>query len=42
VRRKIAIIGSGVSGISTLNAFKKVGGFELKAFERSGRPGGIW
>ncbi|UPK93338.1 hypothetical protein LCI18_004273 [Fusarium solani-melongenae] len=40
--RRVAVIGAGVSGILTANAFRRVGGFELSIFERRGVPGGSW
>ncbi len=38
---RIAIIGSGISGIATAHVLKK-NGFEVVVFERSVKPGGVW
>lgn len=38
----VAIVGAGVSGLSSAAALDRVGGFKVKIFERSSRPGGVW
>ncbi|KAF3358186.1 hypothetical protein VdG1_02963 [Verticillium dahliae VDG1] len=40
--KRVAVIGAGVSGLVTAAAFKRLGGFELKIFERKSVPGGVW
>lgn len=40
--RKVAIIGAGISGIATASAFQRLGGFELRIFERKAISGGSW
>lgn len=41
-RRRVAIIGAGVSGIVTAAAFEQAGGFDIEILERRSVPGGIW
>ncbi|KAM0575208.1 hypothetical protein ACHAO2_006595 [Verticillium nonalfalfae] len=40
--KRVAVIGAGVSGLVTAAAFNRLGGFELKIFERKSVPGGVW
>lgn len=39
-KRKIAVLGAGISGLSTAHAFKK-GGFDVTVYEKNAKPGGV-
>jgi len=39
---KVAVIGAGVSGLVTVAAFERLGGFDVQVFERKSVPGGSW
>lgn len=41
-RRRVAIIGAGVSGIVSAAALNRIEGFDVHIFERRGVPGGLW
>jgi hypothetical protein len=40
--KRIAIVGAGVAGLGSATAFERTGGFEVKIYERSSQPGGVW
>jgi Pyridine nucleotide-disulphide oxidoreductase len=41
-KKRVAIIGAGVSGLASAAALERVGGFNVRIFERRGVPGGSW
>lgn len=41
-KKRVAVIGAGISGIGSAAALQRVGGFDIQLYERRGEPGGSW
>ncbi|KAJ5209100.1 hypothetical protein N7449_003479 [Penicillium cf. viridicatum] len=41
-KKRVAVIGAGISGIVSAAALQRVGGFDIQLYERRGEPGGSW
>jgi hypothetical protein len=41
-KKRVAVIGAGISGIVSAAALQRVGGFDIQLYERRGAPGGSW
>ena len=41
-KKRVAIVGAGVSGIISAATLQRLGGFDVQIFERRGVPGGSW